>query len=1637
MKRLLLSILLLAIFQQVNSQVSTKSTVLPGCSDTFGLYYNNFGYTGSNTNTGSGSYTTSGCTNTQTETTLHYSGSGTNTETRSFISSSSSDFYIDHNYSGTPISTLTYTFSNPVKLNNLVIGDIDRSSHYVDVVTVSADAPLTITTGFSTLNINNQVITAIGGTANTNAFVNVSSNSPITTLTITYTDTNPTSGNRFIYIKNGTSFCCSTYSCLAGNTAPSLSADYGTANNNSTFNLNSVTANNTPANTLFKWYTSPSLVSQVQPLNVGVGTYYAAFYDYVNDCFSPPKEFKVLLDTDGDTVADIHDLDDDNDGILDTEEQLFCSVPNLPQGAISGFGNYKKQLLFFHWGTQTLSNGVCSSKTVNGVTYKATISNFSVSNGSAHFTGHDMNTWSAAGIQKLYNKTYYNEGFFNASANSSSSNTILKAKVTITATKNGVPFYTGFSIVPFDMETTNLNQEYTKFTTNGDNFEFLENNGVNPSVSGVGTKTINYTNTQGTVINGSFYANSLYFSRNATYIEVEQKLSNSKQGFGVALRLFCDTDGDGIPNSLDLDSDDDGISDLIESGNSTAINLDTNNDGFISASESAVGNNGVANDIETFIDSGIVTAPVDSDNDGIIDANDLDSDNDGIHDLTEGLPIGGNLTGLDANNSGVLDSTTDVDNDGIMDSIDTNTSAIGGLTNITPDTDSDGIKDFRDLDTDNDGITDIKEGGNGHLDINNNGKVDYITDSDGDGIADALDNNNGVFGSFDPTLPNADNDNNPVIPDFRDLDSDNDGINDVEEAYGGVDIDGDGQKDNPNILISNPGTAYVIVNGTQITGVDADNDGIIDSEDGLLNEFGDARFVNNVMITQVYHKDNSVKAIEITNYGNQSIPANLIKVVLYKNNASTNGVPTETYTLSDILPAGYSAVFRTSTGGSLNTIGNNIIKTTNSVTDFEGGNDIIALSRVTNTNAWANRYDVVNNFKNNSSLVRIDYVNKPNKNYTPSEWVVFINDAIPAYGDNTSVAINTNTQRHQHAPLLSEVTSPVSETNAGLGLHRIGTTTVISNVWNNGYPDRSRHAIINEDYVHTVNSFNARRIEVNGNSKFSVANQLTKITDSVTIADNAQIRMIGKSQFIQTHSGSGNIIGNGKLLIDQHSNINVAEGIYRYNYWSSPVVEVGKTTYTVGSVMKDGTTPLSSNSTLTDINFTSSTYNGSVGNPITLANYWIWTFYNSTSRENWHQAKNTGSIDRGKGYTMKGTGYVGSTGQNYTFVGTPNDGEFSYTMNAHTTSLMGNPYPGSIDTNTFIKENEGTIHGELYFWEHTGATDIGSYVEQHGKTKYQGGYSMRNLAMGVSANNLTLNSNHQIAGQTIGTGSGTYHEPTRYVAKAQGFFVCAHSQGTLKFTNKQRAIDNINDVPFFFKTSKKKKANTSKLPILKLGFEYFNKNNLGIHRQIGISFKKENSFKFDYGFDSEMLDIQETEIYFEFPTIKKKLVVTGVQEISNDLEVPVTLKINTDKSVFVMIDVKENIDNYVYLTDKVTGTIYSLEKPAEISLPKGVYTDRFFVTFSQDRLSIKDDKLLSNKVAITLNNSVKELTIVKSDLTINSVELYNLLGQKTANWVVKENTDTKRYNLSNIKRGVYIVKVLSNKGTISKKILHF
>jgi len=292
---------------------------------------------------------------------------------------------------------------------------------------------------------------------------------------------------------------------------------------------------------------------------------------------------------------------------------------------------------------------------------------------------------------------------------------------------------------------------------------------------------------------------------------------SDNDGIPDALESDADTDSDGIPDYLDGDSDNDGISDSAEETNMPELlNSDTDGDGIDDAID--VDQTGGSDDNQDGIDDAL--APSDFDGDGIPDYLDIDSDNDGLPEVLENtnIPL---LSGNDSDADGI-DDVVDVDQtggedlngDGIDDAFTAN------------DSDGNGQPDYLQLDSDSDSIPDGIESHVSGVDSDMDG-IDDRFDVDFTGGVDA--NNDGI--DDDIIVDDFDEDG---VPNFQDLDSDNDGLLDVIEA-GLPDLDENGLADNGEITLSPPNTDGV--DGPDYLDLDSNNDGILDNQGSPSEDF--------------------------------------------------------------------------------------------------------------------------------------------------------------------------------------------------------------------------------------------------------------------------------------------------------------------------------------------------------------------------------------------------------------------------------------------------------------------------------------------------------------------------------------------------------------------------------------------------------------------------------------------------------------------------------------------------------------------------------------------------------------------------------------------------------------------------------
>ncbi len=544
------------------------------------------------------------------------------------------------------------------------------------------------------------------------------------------------------------------------------------------------------------------------------------------------------------------------------------------------------------------------------------------------------------------------------------------------------------------------------------------------------------------------------------------------------------------------------------------------------------------------------------------------------------------------------------------------------------------------------------------------------------------------------------------------------------------------------------------------------------------------------------------------------------------------------------------------------------------------------------------------------------------------------------------------------------------------------------------------------------------------NNNTLTADNNTKIDISHYLKLDGKIDLAGKSQLLQLANSDFDVTSTGTLERDQIGQSN----IYNYNYWSSPVSSINSSTinhgFTVADVMKDGTTSTPQNIVW------SAGIDGSPTSPITLASYWIFNFQELESGfANWGTVGQNGTLLAGQGFTLKGSG-TASANQNYTFVGKPNNGTITSTVSSGNLNLCGNPYPSAIDANKFIDDNATSITGTLYFWEHYNTNT------SHNTIQYQGGYATYTKTGGTAP----------VAPSGV-SGLGTSaKKPKRFIPVGQGFFVTGTpTGGTITYKNSQRIFakeDNLNSYTLFRNnttvdnTAADDDIDLEEFTKISLGFDSAN----NYHRQILLGFMNQNATSgFDNGYDGLSIESLSNDMYFINQGIRLNIQGDGYFNSNNIYPIGIKnavagiVKFSIDSSEFL----DENQDVYIY--DSVTETYHNIKTETfEIELPAGTNDTRFSLRFLNPTALGTNENILQQGVAVTHSQTDNMVNINNElqEVTIKSVAMYNLLGQQVISWKL-DNLNQSEMNLpvSGVTTGGYIIKISTNKGDISKKII--
>lgn len=403
-------------------------------------------------------------------------------------------------------------------------------------------------------------------------------------------------------------------------------------------------------------------------------------------------------------------------------------------------------------------------------------------------------------------------------------------------------------------------------------------------------------------------------------------------------------------------------------------------------------------------------------------------------------------------------------------------------------------------------------------------------------------------------------------------------------------------------------------------------------------------------------------------------------------------------------------------------------------------------------------------------------------------------------------------------------------------------------------------------------------------------------------------------------------------------------------------------------------------------------------------NYDDWSPYNSR-------------FNPGEGYIVRPQAGYGEPGGvfNYTYdQGTLNSGLVEYEADYNGTqngspNVIANPYPSAITASSLISAN--SMIDAVYFWEHL----------QPPSTNIPGAGSMNFSMENISMRNGTGGLAATIT-QGVGAGNTSSNVPSDFIATGQGFGFKASAAGTVQFTNSMRVTGNNTDL---------RSPDKNRIWI-GIGTGEHN-----LYRTALIGFMDEATAGYDAGFDSKRL-ATVLSLYTHLEDGSGQYGIQGREAFESGIKVPMgfsslidaptTYKISIDRLEGELLE-----GATVYLMDNATQQLHNLtETPYSFQSNEGTFHNRFTILFEEAPvLSIAE---LDRSIGLYPNPSKGLLHIQSGFAPIESIQLYDLQGRlvEQRDGALSQQIE---WNLSSLQPALYLVRIQTEAGTVSKRLI--
>ncbi len=556
------------------------------------------------------------------------------------------------------------------------------------------------------------------------------------------------------------------------------------------------------------------------------------------------------------------------------------------------------------------------------------------------------------------------------------------------------------------------------------------------------------------------------------------------------------------------------------------------------------------------------------------------------------------------------------------------------------------------------------------------------------------------------------------------------------------------------------------------------------------------------------------------------------------------------------------------------------------------------------------------------------------------------------------------------------------------------TTTYSGGSWDNGTPDVGSNAKISADYNTSSGNISACTCEVDASRTLTVAaGDHINITKDITVNGSLIVKHTGS--VVQT-DGAAAVTNNGTINVEL----------------TTPVLQT-RDFMVMGSPMSGETRTDVFGSAFLVLAHTPANFLPHPGVPAGGTNF-------ADDNGDYWNSFASGPINVGEGYIVRPqSGYTDPANVAFDMTytkGTLNNGDITRPIVYNgagpnpdgTPNTLANPYASAISAISLINDNP--LINEVYFWEHLtppspstpGAGSINFSMDD---------ISMYNLSGGVKAAN----------------DPGTSTQPNGVIATGQGFGIKATAAGTVTFTNSMRLTSG--------NTTLRNPADEKDIDRI-----WINVSNTTyeIESNTMIAFNPKATPQIDPGYDSNRL-ATAIALYSHLEDGSKQLGIQTREAFDSAIKIPMGFASQLEADLLFNISIAamegDHITNTkVLLIDNLENTVHNLtDGDYQFKTGQGTFNQRFTLIF-EDLVTLGPDESALKNIAVFPNPTDHIVNVYSPNAIIDNIEIFDLRGRRVVDIISKEE-NSFTLDLSDLETAIYFVKVYTEAGTITKKII--